>query len=245
PGQGLAGGELGGRALDGEIGIAPTVEPHRRASDGPDDVAAARLADGMHNRIFLDPLFRGGYPADVLEHLASLVDLDYIQPGDESTIAAPTDFLGVNYYRPSRIGARSVPVDWTVWPGDGRIDAVPQQVPQTAMGWPIDPSGLLELLRRLGSDYGVPLVITENGAAFDDVVDADGSVHDRLRLAYLDQHVRAVHQALEDGVDLRGYFVWSLLDNFEWAEGYGKRFGIVYVDYASQRRIPKDSARWY
>jgi beta-glucosidase len=113
------------------------------------------------------------------------------------------------------------------------------------MGWPVDASGLSELLVRLHRDYGLPMIVTENGAAFDDVVRVDGAVHDADRVSYLEQHVRAAHDALQNGADLRGYFVWSLLDNFEWAEGYAKRFGIVYVDYETQRRIPKESARWY
>jgi beta-glucosidase len=169
-----------------------------------------------------------------------------VLPGDERIIAAPLDFLGVNYYRPGLIGARRGPAGtWTVWPGDERVEVVAQDAPSTAMGWPIDASGLTELLVRLHDEYALPIVVTENGAAFDDVLEADGSVHDGERVDYLEQHLRAAHDALERGVDLRGYFVWSLLDNFEWAEGYARRFGLVYVDYATRRRIPKDSARWY
>jgi beta-glucosidase len=245
-GHGLAVEELRRRSPQAEIGPALNIEPYRPAGDDPNDVAAAVLADGMHNRIFLDPLFRGAYPGDVLDHLAALVDLGHIRPGDERTIAARNDFLGVNYYRPGLVRARAgAAAEWSTWPGDGRIDAVAQQAPRTAMGWPVDASGLLELLLRLRAELDVPVVITENGAAFDDVLAADGSVHDHERVGYLDQHVRVVHEAIQSGVDVRGYCAWSLLDNFEWAEGYAKRFGLVYVDYETQRRIPKDSARWY
>jgi beta-glucosidase len=246
-GHGLAVGALRATGSDAEIGIALNVEPCRPATDDESDVAAARLADGMQNRIFLDPLFRGRYPDDVLEHLQSRVDLTHIRAGDERTIAAGVDILGVNYYRPALIAAEHNGNGrrWTEWPGDERIRMVTQKAPTTAMGWPVDATGLTELLVRLHREYAVPVVVTENGAAFDDVVDERGAVRDRDRIAYLDQHVRAAHRALDQGVDLRGYFVWSLLDNFEWAEGYAKRFGIVYVDYATQRRIPKDSARWY
>jgi beta-glucosidase len=244
--HGLAVDELRRRAPAAEIGVALNVEPYRAASDDEADVAAARLADGMQNRIFLEPILAGRYPVDVLDHLAGLVDLDHIRPGDERTISAPIDVLGVNYYRPGRVGAeRNGHLrGWSAWPGDERIVVVPQDAPHTSMGWPVDASGLSELLGRLHREYGLPMIVTENGAAFDDVLHGDG-VHDDDRISYLEQHVRAAHGAIEQGVDLRGYFVWSLLDNFEWSEGYAKRFGLVYVDYATQRRIPKDSAGWY
>jgi beta-glucosidase len=245
--HGLAVAELRRQAPEAQVGVALNVEPYRAASDDAEDVAAALLADGMQNRIFLEPILAGRYPADVLEHLEGVVDLAHIGPGDERTIAAPIDVLGVNYYRPGRVGAeRNGRLrEWTAWPGDERIVVVPQEAPHTAMGWPVDASGLSELLVRLHREYRLPMLVTENGAAFDDVVRADGAVRDGDRVSYLEQHVRAAHDALEQGADLRGYFVWSLLDNFEWAEGYAKRFGLVYVDYETQRRIPKDSARWY
>jgi beta-glucosidase len=219
----------------------------RPASPRDADAAAARLADGMQNRIFLDPIFRGRYPEDVLDHLGRLVDLDHVRTGDDRTIAAPIDFLGVNYYRPGRVRAsgNGASGEWTVWPGDGAIEIAPQDAPLTAMGWPVDADGLRELLVRLHEDYGPPMIVTENGAAFEDVVTGDGSVSDRDRIAYLEQHLQAARESVAQGVDLRGYFVWSLLDNFEWAEGFAKRFGLVYVDYESGRRIPKASALWY
>jgi beta-glucosidase len=231
-----------------QLGIVLNLETVRPASSDPADLAAARLADGMQIRFFLDPLFRGRYSPDVLEHLRAYVDLGYVHDGDLARISAPIDVLGVNYYRPSRVGARRGPAgpSWTLWPGDEHVEALPQDLPTTAMGWPVDESGLEELLARLRDEYGVPpLLVTENGAAYDDRPDADGYVRDLERIDYLDRHLRAVHRAIAAGTDVRGYFVWSLLDNFEWSEGYTWRFGLVYVDYETQRRVPKESARWY
>jgi len=247
-GHGLAVEQMRAKSAPGvEFSIVLNLEPHRPASDSDADVAAARLVDGMHNRIFLDPILRGAYPEDVLAHLEPLVGLGHIQDGDLETISTPLDLLGVNYYRPGITAARTEPApDFTLWPGDEWIEAIPQEGEKTTMGWVVDPGGLEELLLRLGADYGgLPLLITENGASFDDRVEPDGSVLDLDRVAFLDGHLRAVHRALEAGVDLRGYFVWSLLDNFEWAEGYSKRFGVVRIDYDTLRRTPKESARWY
>jgi beta-glucosidase len=151
----------------------------------------------------------------------------------------------VNYYNPQTVTGRADEPANPVYPGSEGIAFPGADAPKTAMGWPVQPFGLTDLLVRLSHDYpGTPLIITENGAAFDDVVE-DGQVHDVGRLSYLDGHLRAAHAAIEAGVDLRGYLVWSLLDNFEWAEGYRKRFGVVHVDYNTQRRTPKDSALWY
>ena len=133
-----------------------------------------------------------------------------------------------------------------MWPGQGDIEPVLTGLPQTEMGWEIDPEGLYEFLTRVGRDYpGVPLYVTENGAAIADEKSDDGAVHDPIRVDYLDRHFRAAHRAIGEGVDLRGYFVWSLLDNFEWSFGYSKRFGLIYVDFETLERTPKDSARWY
>jgi beta-glucosidase len=232
---------------DTQIGIVLNVEPHVPASGSEADAAVARLADGMQNRIFLDPVLRGRYPEDVLEHLQGLVDLGHIQDGDLETISAPIDYLGVNYYRPSLVAARREPAaEWTTWPGDEQLEHVPQQGEHTTMGWVVAPDGLEQLLLRLSAENpGLPLVITENGAAFADQLEPDGSIDDERRVAFIDRHLRALHRALEAGADVRGYFVWSLLDNFEWAEGYDKRFGLVYVDYPTLERVPKASAHWY
>ncbi|WP_433363372.1 GH1 family beta-glucosidase [Streptosporangium sp. CA-115845] len=210
-----------------------------------DDVAATELVDGLQNRIFLDPVLRGEYPADVVERARRFTDWSFVRDGDLETISQPIDLLGVNYYHPQTVAARTGEPANPVYPGSEGIAFGLADAPKTAMGWPVQPFGLTDLLLRLSRDYpGTPLIITENGAAYDDVVE-DGEVHDVGRLSYLDGHLRAAHAAIEGGADLRGYLVWSLLDNFEWAEGYRKRFGVVHVDYGTQRRTPKDSALWY
>jgi beta-glucosidase len=211
------------------------VEP---ASDDEADVAAARRADGYHNRWFLDPLYGRGYPADMLDHFAARFTPP--SPADLLTIAAPTDFLGVNYYRPSVI--RADPADAFL----GTRSVKPTGEAVTEMDWIVRPNGLRQLLLRLHRDYPVgSLAVTENGAAYTDAPPIDGQLHDPERTRYLARHVAAVGEALGEGVPLVAYFVWSLLDNFEWAQGYRNRFGLVYVDYASQRRVLKDSGRWY
>jgi beta-glucosidase len=235
-------------ARECQVGIVLNPAPVRAASDEPADVDAALLVDGMQNRIFLDPIVRGAYPADVIEHLAGHVSLDFMRDGDEKVIAAPIDMLGINYYRPLIVEARRAPSDGArpSWPGEESIGMRIADGARTAMGWDVDADGLEELLVRVQRDYGpLRLYVTENGAAYDDDPDGDGHIHDAERVAFLEQHVRAAHRAIAAGVDLAGYFVWSLLDNFEWAEGYARRFGLVYVDYETQRRIPKESAVWY
>ncbi|WP_328851484.1 GH1 family beta-glucosidase [Micromonospora globbae] len=217
------------------------------------DAAAVRLVDGLHNRIFLDPLLAGGYPEDVLEHLSRIVEPTFVRDGDEKLIAAPIDLLGINYYQPTYVAGRpDGGGGGGAYPGtDGAVEFLPPVGPLTDMGWMVEPAGLTRLLERIATDYpGVPLLITENGAAYPDKAGADspdgpGQVADTDRIAYLEGHLRAAHEAISRGVDLRGYLVWSLLDNFEWAEGYRRRFGIVHVDYLTQRRTPKASARWY
>jgi beta-glucosidase len=227
------------------FGITVNLSPTDPASDDPADVDAARRADGLANRLFLDPLLRGSYPADVLEDVRNVSDGAHIQACDEQRINVDLDFLGVNYYFRTVVRAGTDPGEPTIWPGNGDIDPITRGLPQTAMGWEIDADGLYDILTRVARDYpGVPLYVTENGAAFADGK-ADGEVHDPDRVAYLDAHFRAAHRAIGEGVDLRGYFVWSLLDNFEWAYGYSKRFGVIYVDYETLERTPKDSARWY
>jgi beta-glucosidase len=212
----------GGHA--GRIGITLDLTVARPAGDSAEDAAAAQRLDGEHNRWFLDPILRGRYPEGVFpEFRPDAADLE--------RIAQPIDFLGVNFYRPHYVGAG----------GEVRPD-----VEHTAMGWAIVPEALTELLVRVKRDYGdLPLLITENGAAFDDRVNGGDVVEDPRRVAFLRAHIDAVERAVAEGVNVRGYYVWSLLDNFEWEHGYGKRFGIVFVDYATQRRIPKRSALWY
>jgi beta-glucosidase len=222
----------------GRIGITLNLTVADPAGESDEDLAAARRLDGYQNRWFLDPLFRGEYPRDMVELYERQVGpFDAMREGDLETIAQPIDFLGVNFYRPNRVAA-----------GNGVLGVreVERDGEHTSMGWVIVPEALTELLLRVARDYGdMPLLITENGAAFDDLVDGGDVVEDEQRVDYLRAHIGAVERAREQGVDLRGYYVWSLLDNFEWEWGYDKRFGIVYVDYPTQRRIPKRSALWY
>jgi beta-glucosidase len=219
------------------VGITLNFSPAHPASDSEDDRAAARRYDGFFNRWFLDPLYGRGYPADMIELYGSMAPK--IPDGDLETIAAPTNFLGVNYY--NREVIRDDPGAPPL-----RTASVRPEGEYTAMDWEVYPDALCELLMRLHRDYAPGrLYVTENGAAYDDMVAPDGGVHDERRTRYLARHFAAAHAAIAEGVPLAGYFVWSLMDNFEWAYGYSKRFGVVYVDYPTQRRVAKDSALFY
>jgi beta-glucosidase len=252
-GHGLAAQAM--RALDGtrattQIGAAIDPAPVSSRGTRPIDAETVRRIDGILNRLYLDPLLRGHYPDDVRADLPELDRL--IRDGDEAMIAQPLDFLGVNYYRRYLIVAEDAPVEEPPgeFPGAENARFLPAGEEVTDIGWGIDPSGLCDLLVGIARDYPAvpPIYITENGAAFDDhVIDVGGepTVDDPRRIAYLDGHVRALHEAIARGVDVRGYFLWSLLDNFEWAHGYGMRFGIVHVDFDTLERTPKASARWY
>lgn len=227
-------------AKNSQVGITLNLSPMYGIKDTPEDKAAAQRYDGFQNRWFLDPVLKGAYPADMLPYYEKKYGpLDYIKPEDLKIINAPTDFLGINYYNPTRVSANP-------YNSFFELDTRSGSGPLTAMGWEISPNSLYDLLVRLKQDYGnMPLYITENGAAFSDLVEGNDQVNDAPRLQFLQVHFEAAQRAIEAGVNLKGYFVWSLMDNFEWAEGYSKRFGIVYVDYATQRRIPKRSALWY
>ena len=239
---------LAREAMGGGVGITLNLEPHHPVTEEPDDLRVARLADLHMNALFLDPLFGRGYPAELVDHYASILDDGLVREGDLETIAGPLGFLGVNYYRPQLIAADPArgaePVEA---PGSiGAWVVIPPDTPVTAMGWPIAPSGMTEILLRLHRDYRAGrMYVMENGAAFDDVVGPGGQVDDADRLDYLRGHVHAAREAIEAGVPLAGYLAWSLLDNFEWAQGYDKRFGIVRVDFETQARTPKASARWF
>jgi beta-glucosidase len=213
------------------------------ADDDEASQAAAHKVDGLQNRLFLDPLAGKGYPVDVVEDTAWLGDWQrVVREGDLDVIATPIDWMGVNYYSPTRVAASADPLFVTPGPYAGLrgVDLLPPQGELTGFGWEVDDRAFTELLVRLSRDVAVPLVITENGSAFPDVVE-DGRVVDEARTRYLVDHLRAVHRAIAEGADVRGYFAWSLLDNFEWAEGYSQRFGIVHVDYATQVRTVKQS----
>jgi len=235
--HGLAVEALRARAgSDTRVGITLNFSPAYPASDRPEDVAAAWRHDGFANRWFLDPIFRGQYPEDIWDAFGYRVPR--VAPDDMAIGSPPIDFLGVNYYTRA-----VVQHDEESWLG---YRTLRPEGEYTAMDWEVFPQGLTDLLLRLTRDYGAPpLYITENGCAYEDIVSDDGQVHDPQRVAYLRKHLAAAHAAIEQGAPLKGYFLWSLLDNFEWALGYSRRFGIVYVDYATLRRIPKDSARFY
>lgn len=238
--------DAGSHRPDGRrwFGLAPDPAPVVPMGDRPEDIDVARRIDGLVNRFFLDPVLRGRYPDDLREDLAPYLD-GVVREGDETVIAAPVDFLGVNYYRPYLVEAGEPASPPSLWPGAEHVRFVGDGLPQTDNGWYIDAGSLETLLVTIARDYpSVPLFITENGAAYDDVL-RDGAVEDRRRIDYLDAHIRAVRRAMAAGVDVRGYFVWSLLDNFEWERGYTQRFGIVHVDLETLARVPKASAHWY
>ncbi|KXK60905.1 beta-glucosidase [Micromonospora rosaria] len=232
-GHGLAVAALRARGA-GPVAITNHYSPVVPAGDTAADRAAQRAYHALHNRLFTDPLFGRGYPPGF--------ESPVLRDGDLDVIAAPLDLLGVNYYNPT--GIRAAPPD----------APLPFEIvdltgyPRTACDWPVVPDGLRTVLTWLHAEYGdalPPVQVTESGCAYDDEPDADGRVHDPERIAYLDGHLRAVRAALDAGVDITGYFVWSLLDNWEWAEGFDKRFGLVHVDYDTQARTPKSSYAWF
>jgi beta-glucosidase len=239
-GHGLAVDAFRAAGRPGEIGITLNLNPADPASDHDADEHAAILFDGHLNRWFLDPVLRGRYPADLVEHYTSLgADFDAIEPGDLDGIARPIDFLGINYYFRSVVAATTEGLGWDVRrtrPGLATSD----------IGWGITPDGLTETLDRLRREYpAIPVHVTENGIALDESPGPVGAVHDSRRIDYLRDHLGAAESAIAAGTDLRGYFVWTFMDNFEWALGYRPRFGLVYVDFETLARTPKDSARWY
>ncbi|MET7881117.1 MULTISPECIES: GH1 family beta-glucosidase [Micromonospora] len=251
-GHGLAVQALRAARPTAEVGVTVNLYPVDPASDAPADVDAARRIDGLANRFFLDPLLRGSYPADLVSDLSTVTDFDHVHDGDLAIISTPLDLVGINYYSRHVVAAPAEGAEpepyWrapSCWPGSEDVRFVSRGFPVTDMGWEIDAPGLVETLRRVHEDYtDLPLYVTENGSAFVDEV-VDGQVDDVDRLGYFDAHLRAAHEAIDAGVPLKGYFAWSLMDNFEWAWGYTKRFGMIHVDYDTQTRIPKSSARWY
>ncbi len=240
--------------------VALTLNVHhiRPATDAEPDLDAARRVDAVANRVFLGPALSGSYPDDLFRTTAGITDWGFVRDGDVTTAhAGGVDVLGVNYYAPTVVRhwdgtAARLTADGhdgsgaSPWVGCEDVEFPPQPHPVTDMGWPVDPTGLRDLLLRLSNDYPrLPMLVTENGAAYPDDTRPAGPLRDDDRIAYLDTHIAAVADARDAGADVRGYFVWSLLDNFEWSFGYSKRFGIVRVDYATGERSWKDSARWY
>ena len=228
------------------------ADPHSE-----DDLDVVRRLDALGNRAFLEPELEGHYPEDLIADTAKVTDWSFVRDGDLETIHQPLDVLGVNYYTTSvarkwdGVSPRTLEdghkaSEHSSWVGVDDVDFVLEEGLRTRMGWLVEPAGLTELLLRTSKTYpGLPLMVTENGAAFDDAVSADGQVHDELRLDYVRAHLGAVRDAIDSGADVRGYQLWSLFDNFEWAWGYDRRFGIIRVDYDTQERTIKDSARFY
>jgi len=259
--HGLAVQELRSRDADLQLGITlnlSVVDPVDPTDEG--DLDAARRIDGQFNRWFLDPIFRGSYPDDVREDVAGLGFDGIVKPGDLAITSAPIDALGVNYYHGEAVSRRPTAHEKrgpapserpkrSPFPAAEGVHWHPRGLPVTAMDWEVQPEGLTRLLKRVHDEYTsvarVALAVTENGAAYNDVVAADGSVHDADRVSFLEAHLGAILDAIDDGVPVTGYFYWSLMDNFEWAWGYDKRFGIVRVDYDTQARTLKDSAIAY
>jgi beta-glucosidase len=230
-----------------KVGITLNLCPAVAASPSPEDHDATRHFDGYFNRWFLDPLFHGRYPSDMV---SDYVDRGYLDPqkapflegSDLRAISSLTDFLGVNYYNRAVIRSDRIPEE----KNQPRTVKLAPQSEWTEMGWEIHPQGLFQVLARVAFEYGAPkLYVTENGASYSDGPDEHGRIGDGRRLAFVRDHLLEAHRAIELGVPLAGYFVWSLLDNYEWERGYKQRFGITWVDYASQQRTPKESALWY
>ena len=240
--HGAAVGAFRASSMQGRIGIVASLSPTYAASDGEEDRVAAVGSDGYTNRWFLDPVLTGAYPEDMLELFGRLAGpLDYIRPGDAAVIGTRSDFLGVNYYTRRVVGAGTTDggLPWSVRPAAA-------DVAKTDTGWEITPDALTQLHERIARDYpALPILITENGCVYLDAPDPNGRIPDTGRIAYLRDHLVAIHRAIEAGVPVEGYFYWSLLDNYEWAEGFRSRFGLVHVDYPTGRRLMKDSGRAY
>jgi beta-glucosidase len=255
-GHGLAVEQLRARGGGAGIGITLNLSPAVSASPSPEDVAAAQRQDLLTNRLFTDPVLGRGYPAEAASIWGDLTDFSFRNDGDLEAISTPLDFLGVNYY--FRLHVRDAPPaaertssaarDATARTAFdiGVASATPSSVERTGLRWPIEPEGLYATLTGLRQRYATlpPIYITENGCAYPDEVDGDGKVDDQPRIAFIGGHLDALARAMADGVDVRGYFHWSLLDNFEWARGYAPRFGLVHVDYTTQVRTPKASYNW-
>lgn len=236
--HGLAVAEIREVAPRASVGITNIVQEFLPVDDSPSAAAAATRIDAWCNRAFLDPVYLGDYSAEVRAVLDPFGLSEAIQPGDLAIISAPTDFAGVNHYQ--RL---------LVWADENAPFGVAERAAEpatTSFGWSVVPESISHVLTRVAAEFTtLPLYVTENGASFNDYLDPNGEVVDTERIDYLDGYLAACADALANGVDLRGYYAWSFLDNFEWAEGYSKRFGLVFVDYRTQERIPKRSAQWY
>jgi beta-glucosidase len=233
-------------SADARVGITLNLYAVEPASELPADIDAARRIDGLSNRLFLDPVLSGAYPEDVLRDLGQENWFaENASAEDLATISAPIDFLGINYYSKHTTAADGGQQGASSLPGSEFVRMVDTGAPKTQMGWEIHPDGLIDVVQMAHrAAPHLPIYITENGSAYEDRLEPDGAVDDPERLAYLQSHLEACRVAISQGLPLHGYFAWSLMDNFEWAWGHSRRFGLYYVDYATQRRIPKTSARW-
>jgi len=222
----------------------------------PKDVEAAHKIDALANRIFIDPLTKGSYPADLLEFTQDITDWSFVHDGDLDAVKDTVDVIGVNYYSSHSVRHHEGPrVDtgedghkttrFSCWPGADDVEFMPLVGKRTTMGWNVDPSGFHAHLMRIANDFDVPIIVTENGASWPDEVDEDGRIRDEDRYRYYHDHLSALLRARSEGADIRGYMAWSLMDNFEWGWGYSKRFGMMRVDYDTLARTWKDSAYWY
>jgi beta-glucosidase len=231
---------------DDELGVVLNLIPAWPHKDTPEDRAAATGVDAIHNRLFLDAVMKGSYPAEILEYhhrhgVESKVDIALL-----AKVVEPIDYLGVNYYNINHITHVPGADPMSAWPGPREAGMARPPGELTEMGWGVEPEGLVWMLGRVAAEHpGLPLTIMENGAAFPDVVEDDGTIDDVPRIDYLRDHIEAIHGAMEQGANVVGYFVWSLLDNFEWARGYSKLFGIVHVDRVTMKRTVKASGHWY
>jgi beta-glucosidase len=235
---------------EAKMSVTNNLSTVRAGSDDPADLHAVAKSRALSNGVFTGPQLRGEYPALAIEVTAKHTDWSFVSDGDLATIHQPLDVVGLNWYSPFWVRQGEAPdpsLPWqpTVSPGNEDLITETRDGDRTDMDWLVDPSGLEELLVQMDAEFpGLPILITENGCAYDDPV-VDGRVHDSRRVDFLLRHVTAVHRAMEAGVNVKGYLVWSFMDNFEWAEGYSQRFGITHVDYETQVRTPRDSARWY
>jgi beta-glucosidase len=233
-GHGAAIDRLRASVKNASLGAIHNCQPCRPATDTPENRVAAETLDAYWNLAFPDPQLRGVYPPPIAESMTP-----YVKSDDLKHINRPVDWFGLNHYSPNYVVA-SDKTPLGLWFGDA-----PANVPRSTMGWPVEPAAFREILTRMHERYGLPIYVTENGTAHADRPTSDGKVHDEPRIAYLKAYTAAMFDAMAAGVDIRGYFVWALLDNFEWGSGYSERFGLVYVDYPTERRLPKDSFRWF
>ena len=229
-----------------KVGIVVNIHQLWPASDSDQDRESWALADAVGNWIYLDPILKGKYDDLTLSATAKHTSWEVIADGDLDIISQPIDFVGLNYYCGQYVAGGGTPEEHTPWPGAEDVRFTMPNDHLTLMGWSVIPTGLTDVLVRVHERYpDIDLIVTENGAAMPDVVGEDGAIHDADRVAYVESHIGAVANALAQGVPVKGYYEWSLMDNFEWAMGYSKRFGLIRVDYNTQVLTWKDSAKWY